>query len=76
MAVFWEVAQYSLVEVSRRFRGACCLHHQGDLASLSWTLLNSLLTDQYVEFIFKVPNKMLSTVVDEDNHRKQLEFDR
>jgi hypothetical protein len=30
MAVFWVVAQCSLVEVFQRFRGACCLHHQGD----------------------------------------------
>jgi hypothetical protein len=30
MAVFWVVAPCSLVEVYRHFRGACCLHHQGD----------------------------------------------
>jgi hypothetical protein len=30
MAVFWVAAPCSLVEVFRRFRGACCLHHQGD----------------------------------------------
>jgi hypothetical protein len=30
MAVFWFVAPCSLVEVYRRFRGACCLHNQGD----------------------------------------------
>jgi hypothetical protein len=29
-AVFWVVAPCNLVEVYRRFRGACCLHHQGD----------------------------------------------
>jgi hypothetical protein len=29
-AVFWIVEPCSLVEVYRRFRGACCLHHQGD----------------------------------------------
>jgi hypothetical protein len=29
-AVFWVVAPRSLVEVYRHFRGACCLHHQGD----------------------------------------------
>jgi hypothetical protein len=28
-AVCWVVAQCSLVEVYRHFRGACCLHHQG-----------------------------------------------
>jgi hypothetical protein len=30
MAVFWVVAQCSLVEVYQRFKGPCCLHHQGD----------------------------------------------
>jgi hypothetical protein len=30
MAVFWVVAPCSLVEVYRRFRGACCLHHQSN----------------------------------------------
>jgi hypothetical protein len=28
MAVFWVVAPCSLVELYRRFKGACCLHHQ------------------------------------------------
>jgi hypothetical protein len=28
--VFWEVAPFSHVEGDRRFRGAFCLHHQGD----------------------------------------------
>jgi hypothetical protein len=30
MAVFWVAAPCSLVEVYLRFRGPCCLHHQGD----------------------------------------------
>jgi hypothetical protein len=30
MAVFWVVAPCRPVEVYRRFKGACCLHHQGD----------------------------------------------
>jgi hypothetical protein len=30
MTVFWDFAPRSLVEVDRRFRGAYCLHHQGD----------------------------------------------
>jgi hypothetical protein len=29
MAVFWVVAPCSLVEIYQRFRGPCCLHHQG-----------------------------------------------
>jgi hypothetical protein len=33
MAVYRVVAPCSLVEVYRRFRGACCLHHQGDDSS-------------------------------------------
>jgi hypothetical protein len=30
MTVFWVVAPCCLVEVYQRFRGAYCLHHQGD----------------------------------------------
>jgi hypothetical protein len=30
MAVFWLVVSCSLVEVYQRFRGPCCIHHQGD----------------------------------------------
>jgi hypothetical protein len=30
MTAFWDIAPRSLVEVNRRFRGAYCLHHQGD----------------------------------------------
>jgi hypothetical protein len=30
MAVFWVVSPCRLVEVYWRFRGALCLHHQGD----------------------------------------------
>jgi hypothetical protein len=30
MAVVSVVAPCNLIEVYRRFRGACCLHHQGD----------------------------------------------
>jgi hypothetical protein len=29
-SVFWDVAPCSEVDVDRRFRGAYCLHHQGD----------------------------------------------
>jgi hypothetical protein len=32
MAVFCVVAPYSLVEVYRRFGGACCLHHQNKMS--------------------------------------------
>jgi hypothetical protein len=33
VAVFWIVAPCSLVDVYERFRGPCCLHHQGDYSS-------------------------------------------
>jgi hypothetical protein len=28
MAVFWVLWPCNLIEIYRRFRGACCLHHQ------------------------------------------------
>jgi hypothetical protein len=36
MAVLWVVATCSLVEVYQRFRGPCCLHHQGYDSSSWW----------------------------------------
>jgi hypothetical protein len=41
MAVFWVVAPRSLVEVYRRFRGACCLCHQGPDDTLPDTQLKT-----------------------------------
>jgi hypothetical protein len=35
MAVFWVVAPCSLVELYQRFKGPCCLHHQGLMHILS-----------------------------------------
>jgi hypothetical protein len=43
MAVFWLAAPCILVEVYRRFRVACCLHHQAlmmEAASTSETSVN------------------------------------
>jgi hypothetical protein len=41
MAVVWVVAPCTVVEVYRRFRGACYIHHQGDqAASTSETSVN------------------------------------
>jgi hypothetical protein len=34
MIVFWDIAPCSLVQVDRRFRGAYCLHPQGDETSV------------------------------------------
>jgi hypothetical protein len=34
MAVFWDVAPYSLLETDRRYRGVYYLHRQGDECSL------------------------------------------
>jgi hypothetical protein len=36
MAVFWDVVPCSPVEDYRRFRGACCLHHQSDEPSANF----------------------------------------
>jgi hypothetical protein len=38
MAVFRDVAQYSLADIDRRFGEAYCLHHQGDESSHSVTI--------------------------------------
>jgi hypothetical protein len=51
--VFWDVLQCSQTDVDRRFRGKCCLHHQGDrpdeTVRTSETSVNiSLTTRQYI----------------------------
>jgi hypothetical protein len=52
MAVFWVVASCSLVEVYRRFRGACCLHNQGDeFTHLYCTRLHGAATQKTAIFI-------------------------
>jgi hypothetical protein len=40
MTIFWDVVPCSLVEVYRHFRGACCLHYQGDIVSTCETFVN------------------------------------
>jgi hypothetical protein len=40
MIVFWDVAPCSLVEIDPRFRGAYCLHHQGDEWAV-WTAVRT-----------------------------------
>jgi hypothetical protein len=49
MAVFWVVAPCSLVEVYRRFRGPCCLHHQGDIALHGPTTQKTAIFVQYAK---------------------------
>jgi hypothetical protein len=53
MTVFWGVASCSLVEVYRRYRGACCLHHQNDDDDWSskylWNV-SKLLPDYTVQY--------------------------
>jgi hypothetical protein len=39
IAVFWVVAPCSLVDVYQRFRGPCCLHHQGDQILQGYSIL-------------------------------------
>jgi hypothetical protein len=61
--VFWDIVLCSLVEVYWRFRGACCLHHQGSIVlciififmfwcSAIWNLviLSSFLLLKFISF--------------------------
>jgi hypothetical protein len=45
MRAFWDIAQYSLVEVDWCFRGVYCLHHQGDEWVFWWW--REYVPDQY-----------------------------
>jgi hypothetical protein len=44
MTIFWDVAPCSQVEVYRRFKGACCLHHEGFLIMEAGSISETLVT--------------------------------
>jgi hypothetical protein len=46
MAVFWVVALCRLVGVYQRFRGPCCLHHQGYRPDNVGKLLSDYMAQQ------------------------------
>jgi hypothetical protein len=48
MAVFWDIAPCSLVEVDRRFRCAYCLHHQGDDRRSTYTTIHDTISQKAV----------------------------
>jgi hypothetical protein len=51
MAVFWVVAPCSLVEIYRRFRSACCLHHQGgSYCNITWRESNYLTNRSEIDW--------------------------
>jgi hypothetical protein len=58
--VFWDVPPYSLVDVNRRFSGACCLYRQGDKVasasemSVNFTRLQGSSDQKTVIFILAV----------------------
>jgi hypothetical protein len=58
MAVFWDTAPCSLVEVDRRSRNAYCLHHKGDEGLIMETvfLKLKLLRDYTAQYPRKLPS--------------------
>jgi hypothetical protein len=60
MAVFWVVTPCSLLEVYRRFRGACCLHHLGDRCVTDSLQLNDWIIIIKRSPITCAPSKALS----------------
>jgi hypothetical protein len=57
MTVFWDVSPYSLAEVHRRFRDACCLHNR--VASTSEKSVNfyhntwrNIAEDSHLSYFF------------------------
>jgi hypothetical protein len=59
MAVFWDVAPCSLVEVYRRFRGASCLHRDRPDDGGSGQLERALLTFIFSKkFMLQNPDRL------------------
>jgi hypothetical protein len=44
----WDVAPCSLVEIYRHFRGACCIHHQGDKSQNYQTTRRNITGDSHL----------------------------
>jgi hypothetical protein len=59
MAVFWVVAPCSLVEVYQRFRGPCCLHHQG----YEWFIATTQNTAIFILTAVRTSNPTSSFVI-------------
>jgi hypothetical protein len=59
MAVYWVVAPCSLVEVYQRFRGPCCLHHQGDVIVIAYNRLKTgVQPTPEMSYFLKIPQTM------------------
>jgi hypothetical protein len=52
--VFWDVLPCSQIDVDRRFRGACCLHHQGAERTSETSIDIDLTTWQYIPEDFEL----------------------
>jgi hypothetical protein len=61
MMAVWDVAPCSLVEVYRRFRGACCFHHQGDGLKIGVQPTSRNVVNQYNEYASD--NKKCQTIL-------------
>jgi hypothetical protein len=60
---FWVVASCSLVELYRRFRGACCLHRPDDGGSKYIRNVGKLLPDYTAQQSRKQPSLTLGGIV-------------
>jgi hypothetical protein len=73
MTVFWDVAPCSLVEVYRRFRGACCLHHQGNEYTAQHPRRQSVFTETNIQTAYM---QILQSRVHLIFHRKERLYPR
>jgi hypothetical protein len=48
MTAFSDMAPFSLVEVDLRFRGAYCLHHEGDVSELRTASVIALIKESVI----------------------------
>jgi hypothetical protein len=63
MTVFWDVRLCCLVEAYRRFRGTCCLHHQGDESLITLMMEAASTTETSINFYSSTWRNIL-----EDSH--------
>jgi hypothetical protein len=71
MAVLWVVAPCGLVDVYQRFRGPCCLHHQGIAQKTAIFVLTAVRTSnptinfRFVYLVFQGVNCRYSAFVEQ-----------
>jgi hypothetical protein len=68
MTSFWDIALCSLIEADQRFRGAYCLHHQGDSFPWWWRQIHGAISQKAVIFMLAIMRTWNLRIVNRIKH--------